>query len=264
MTKAKIVSAALSATTALLAIAPISLASSVEVTGNGAGSGNTVNLEVNRTVQIQQQNTADVRNSVDANANTGNNEANDNTGGDVSITTGNATTKVALNNQANSNLESGVCCDDSSVNVKVAGKGSGSDNAVNLSLNNERNVSTTNELNIDNRIEAGANTGDNEANGNTGGDVNISTGNALIEIVLTNKGNSNVVNCDCGANEPDGEDLPPLPGTVKAIPAHAAPVGKTLPVTGFDFNLIIAGSALVSGAGVLLKKGSRKLEDLLG
>ncbi len=264
MTKTKIVSAALSATTALLAIAPITLASTVEVSGNGEGSGNTVNLEINRTVQIQQTNTAAVRNTVDANANTGSNEANDNTGGAVAIKTGDATTKVALSTQANSNTESGACCEAQGVNVKVSGNGSGSDNDVNLSLNNERNISTVNELNIDNRIEVGANTGDNEANGNTGGDVNISTGDALIQIVLTNKGNSNVVNCNCGANVPGGEELPPLPGTVAAIPAAAAPVGKTLPLTGFDYQLILIGSALVTSAGAVLKKGSRKLEDLIG
>lgn len=263
MTKAKLVSAALSATTAFLSVAPIALASTVEVSGNGADSQNTANLSISQTVTLQQQNNADVDNNVDASANTGGNEASDNTGGDVSINTGDASTSLSLSTTANSNKLSGVCCDDLSVDAKISGNGADSDNEINLSLNRENSFIENNNLDVDNRVELYANTGDNRANGNTGGDVSINTGNALIELVLTNKGNSNVVNCDCDEQEPE-EELPPLPGTVKAIPAAAAPVGQTLPMTGFDYNILFAGSALVSGAGVLLRKNSNKIEKFLG
>lgn len=262
MTKAKIVSAALSATTALLSIAPVTFATTIQVSGNGSDSDNTVNLEISRTVDIFQQNTADVDNNVDAGANTGDNNANDNTGGDVSISTGNATTKLGLSTTANSNKTFGTCCGgDLSVDAKIAGNGSDSDNRINLTLNSENRFVENNSLDIDNRIELYSNTGDNNANGNTGNDVEISTGNALIELVLTNKGNSNVVNCDCPGKAKE-EERPPLPGTIPAVPAAAAPVGQTLPVTGFDLQLLLAGSALVSGAGVALRKGNKKLEEI--
>ena len=263
MTKAKIVSAALSATTALLSIAPTTFATTVSVSGNGAASENTVNLAVSKTVSILQQNSADVDNNVGASANTGGNSANDNTGGDVSIDTGNATTKLLLSTTANSNKSVGACCTgDLSVDAKISGNGSDSENEINLRLNNEFNSEENNNLDIDNRIDLSANTGDNRANGNTGGATNISTGNALIELVLTNKGNSN--SAEVGCCEPGEEELPPLPGTVSVIPAAAAPVGKTLPVTGFDYQLLLVGSALVSSAGLVLRKGGQKLEGLFG
>lgn len=265
MTKAKIVSAALTATTALLSVAPVTFATSVVVSGNGTDSDNTVNLEINRTVDIFQQNTADVDNSVNASANTGGNEASDNTGGNVSIGTGNATTRLTLSTSANSNTNSGNCCvGDLSVDAKISGNGSDSDNEINLRLNNSHNFIENNSLDIDNRLELYANTGDNKASGNTGGDVQINTGNALIELLLTNSGNSNQIECDCGKDQDPDKELPPLPGTVEAIPAAAAPSGETLPVTGFNLGLLLVGSALVSSAGVVVKKGSRKLEDLLG
>lgn len=262
MTKAKIVSAALSASTALLSIAPVALASSVEVIGNGAESNNTANVAINRTVTLQQENTASIQNKVTADANTGNNEANQNTGGDVAVDTGDAMVKVSLGNSANNNKSSVCCADQLSLAAKISGNGADSDNRLNLNLSNEKNVYEVNELNIDNDIEADAKTGDNEANGNTSGDVNISTGDALIEIVLVNSGNNNQAKIDCC--EAGEEELPPLPGTVPAIPAAAAPAGKTLPVTGFDYQLLLVGSALVSSAGVALRKGGSKLESLLG
>lgn len=263
MTKAKIVSAALSATTALLSAAPIALASTVEVSGNGADSENTANVSISRVVKIQQTNTADIDNNVAASANTGSNEANDNTGGDVSITTGDAVVKLAVSNTANSNQNSGNCCDPLSVAAKISGNGADSANEININLNDEKNFVEENDLDIDNRIKVWGNTGENKANGNTSGNVNISTGDVLIELLLTNNGNSNEVDCDCVGQKPD-EELPPLPGTVKAIPAAAAPVGKTLPVTGFDYNLILAGSALLTGTGALIRKNSQRIEKLLG
>jgi hypothetical protein len=267
MTKAKIVSAALSATTALLSIAPVTLASSVEVSGNGADSESTANVEIVRSVNILQRNNADVDNNVDASANTGGNEANDNTGGDVSIDTGNAKTTLAISTLANSNKQSSSCCnDDLSISAKISGNGSDSRNEINLNLTKEFNLTEDNNLDIDNRLELSADTGNNKAEGNTDGNVEINTGNALIELVLTNKGNSNEAVCECDEDEdkPGKDKEVPGPGVAKVIPAAAAPAGQTLPVTGFDFQWILAGSALVTSAGVALKKGSRKLEELLG
>ncbi|KKQ34230.1 MAG: hypothetical protein US51_C0047G0008 [Microgenomates group bacterium GW2011_GWA2_37_6] len=63
-------------------------AEEIVVSGNGEGSTSSVNINVSQTAQVKQQNTAEVNNNVAINADTGNNTANDNSGGDTSITTG--------------------------------------------------------------------------------------------------------------------------------------------------------------------------------
>lgn len=266
MKKAKIVSSVLSASLTLLAVAPVAFASDITVVGNGADSTNQANISLTRTVTIQQENNAKVNNEVSVKANTGNNEASENTGGEVSIDTGDASIKLSAYSSANSNRAS-VCCEEFDVSAKVSGNGADSVNRVNLNLRNDKNYYEVNNLEIKNNFRVEGNTGNNKANGNTDGDTKISTGDVLIEVLLSNKGNSNEVECDCGAgNENEGKDQDkevPGPGVVEVIPAAAAPVGKSLPVTGFDYQIIVLGSAMITGAGALLRKGSGKLEKLL-
>src|SRR3989304_5400104 len=75
----------------------------VEISGNGSDTENTVELGMESGVSVFQENEADVDNEVDAFAGTGKNEAKDNTGGSVSIDTGDASVTIGLSTGANWN-----------------------------------------------------------------------------------------------------------------------------------------------------------------
>ncbi|MCH7641573.1 hypothetical protein IID22_05260, partial [Patescibacteria group bacterium] len=107
----KRVAAAIAAGSILLQLAtPVLAQTTIELSGNGADSMNGADvLQVNTTVVVQS-NTADISNKVDADANTGNNDANRNTGGDVSVDTGDASTTVGIANTLNSNEAEVGCC----------------------------------------------------------------------------------------------------------------------------------------------------------
>lgn len=260
-------------TTALLASAFIinatpALGVTVQVSDNGSESDNTANLSINRTVDIFQTNNANVNNDVSANADTGNNQANDNTGGDVSIDTGNANTEVGLNNAVNKNHLSLNCCDNLNAQVKIDGNGSDSNNDVNLSLNNNLNIVDEKFLNIDNDFYVDSNTGDNEANDNTDGDVRIRTGNANALVMVDNKGNENVIiigglrpEKEAPKDDDDDEDKEEENGLPKAPAVLGA---AQLPSTGYNypFGLIIGGSLGLVATGLYLRKKAGEMEDL--
>src|SRR3989344_8871866 len=115
-------------------VTPIS-ATTLEISGNGSGSDNDIKLDVDQTTVVEQNNYADVYNKIEAEAETGDNDANDNTGGDVSIETGDADTEVKVENTLNSNTASVDCCPTTDVDVLVSGNGSDSDNTVKLDVN---------------------------------------------------------------------------------------------------------------------------------
>lgn len=70
---------------------------------NGADSWNWCRVRTSRTLHIWQSNHASIFNFVNAEAETGENDANDNTGGDVTVTSGNARVTVTITNTVNQN-----------------------------------------------------------------------------------------------------------------------------------------------------------------
>ncbi len=257
----KVPAALVSLSVLLLNAAPVG-AMSIEVSGNGADSSTTTNVSVSQTVNILQSNNADIDNNVSAEANSGGNSANDNTGGAVSIETGDATTKVSASSKANSNSQQLGCCNDLSAAVKVSGNGADSRNEVSLSLLNEFSVQESNNLDIDNDIFVFANTGDNEANGNTGGDARIKTGDANALVVIDNEGNENVIVIGGLNSKPDPTPAP-APG-VTPLPSMPAVLGVSkLPMTGFDLpiKVILLASAGLVSLGVALNKKATSLKQ---
>src|SRR3989304_4402770 len=261
MKKAKFLLPVLLLTLALLlSSASSARAFTIEVSGNGADSDNEANFNVSRETEIVQTNNADVDNSVKANSNTGNNEAEDNTGGDVGITTGDATTNLTVNNSLNANKIKLGCCDPIDAAVSVSGNGADSDNKVTLNFNNNLNIYDAKWLDIDNNFWLGANTGGNSLSGNTGGNGWIKTGNAWINVNIDNAGNFNEI--IIGALKPPapGEGPGPLP-----TPGSVLAAAKTLPITGFDypFRLLVVVSLALIGAGLILRRNGVEGEEAL-
>jgi hypothetical protein len=186
------------ATGALLAntVLPAFAGTTIEISGNGADSKNKAEVDIDQSTYVEQSNQADIDNHVYAKADSGDNDANRNTGGGVSVDTGDASTTVSVSNQANSNVADVDCCGTGDVDVLISGNGDSSRNRVNLDVNDDPETGTLvvqkNSADIDNDVKAKAETGDNDANRNTGGDVSIMTGMATTGVTVSNSANCNM------------------------------------------------------------------------
>lgn len=188
---------------------------SLMVMGNGADSRNNVDLTLGRSLSLLQDNYADVRNDVDADAVTGFNDANRNTGGDALIDTGDASTGVAVDNMANFNVADLDCGCLLDVLAKVSGNGADSRNEIAAELVDDRLAFQTNDYSCDdqgtvygleilgrkhregcNEVNADAVSGDNnlrESTGEVEGDPSVMTGTADTLVDVSNSANSNVL-----------------------------------------------------------------------
>jgi hypothetical protein len=186
----KLISTTLSLTLLLYgALAPVALAEELVITGNGADSVNTVVTSSSQETDISQTNTAKITNEVKADANTGSNEASGNTGGDVAITTGNVNTSTDVSNNVNSSSVSlSDCCPTSGIKAVISGNGADSKNNINYNSVNSLNIDVNLVAYINNDVDIKANTGRNDASGNTG-DVSIKTGNIWVDNEISNKTN---------------------------------------------------------------------------
>jgi len=160
------------------------------ITGNGASSDNDVVVTQVTTTQVVQNNVANISNDVDADADTGNNDANMNTGGSVLIGTGDAKTTVGISNEANSNVADINGCCAVNASVEISENGYDSDNDAVLTTVSDTQVYQKNYAYIKNDVDADSDTGKNDANMNTGGDVSILTGSATTKVLIANKAKS--------------------------------------------------------------------------
>ncbi|MCX8009002.1 MAG: hypothetical protein N3A54_04870, partial [Patescibacteria group bacterium] len=175
----------------------------INVSGNGSFSDNRVNVNHGRNgsdTQVFQTNNAAVTNSVNAKAQTGENTANRNTGGNVSVRTGDALTSVEVSTTANANAATigGEGHGNGSISARIMGNGSRSNNTIDLNLDSSSLIVQENNAVVSNGISSDASTGTNNTNDNTGGDVMIRTGNARAGIVIDNLVNFNAADIDCG------------------------------------------------------------------
>lgn len=178
----------------------------LEITGNGSGSTNDLNFSSTSNTVVTQTNVANISNNVDVDADTGGNDAEGNTGGDVAVSTGDSSVSVGVSNQANSNAASVDSCNGclNDLTVAISGNGSDSDNEANVAVENATHVTQTNVANISNNVDIDSDTGDNDANDNTGGDVSIETGDASAGVAISNSANANVASVSGGDDEGDG------------------------------------------------------------
>ena len=182
----------LSAGVMLLNVAGPALASTtIEISGNGAGSDNWTTVNQSSSTTVTQSNTANVTNNVDADASTGGNDASFNTGGSVVVSTGDAKVDVDVTNNLNSNSASVDCCASGDTDVLISGNGAFSDNGVLLYQTTATTLVQGNDAYVTNNIDADAKTGGNDASLNTGGDVVIITGNAKVDADVSTTANVN-------------------------------------------------------------------------
>ncbi len=88
----------------LLAPASLAAGNTCTITDNGAFSSNRCRIKVVKKSATVQINAAKVKNSVGVVSNTGGNDANGNTGGNVNVDSGNSTVTVKITNTLNSNV----------------------------------------------------------------------------------------------------------------------------------------------------------------
>jgi len=198
----------------LNALAPLAFADTLTITGNGAGSDNNVNVTNNSSTTVSQSNTADVTNKVTTTADTGNNNANFNTGGGVAVDTGKATVNTTVTNTLNSNQASVNCCNSAQpTSVTVDGNGAFSDNTANLNKSSNITVAQANTADVQNTVDSKANTGGNQAGFNTGSTsgadgVTVKTGDASVTTKVQTEANANVAQvAPSGAGTGAGVDL---------------------------------------------------------
>lgn len=186
------------ATVSLLAsvYAPLAYADTdITIADNGANSTNNVTVTNNDTTNITQTNNFTVTLDVTSKAKTGGNEASNNTGGDVSIDTGNASSTVNVSVQGGSNSATIHCaCNTTNDTINVSNNGADSNNTANVTNKKKKIVSQTNNGSVGGTIKSKAKTGKNKANGNTNGTVNITTGNSTSNVTTNVTAPSNTVN----------------------------------------------------------------------
>lgn len=164
-----------------------------EISGNGADSDSEIEFERENSTEVFQNNTSTIQNNIQVKTNTGGNDLNDNTGGNVELRTGDVSVATEIVNQVNANQANVVACDcDTDVDVKVAGNGADSRNEVEIENESKNTVVQNNLTSLQNQVKIAGDTGYNDLNDNTGGDVYARTGNVMIApVAITNMAGSN-------------------------------------------------------------------------
>lgn len=183
----------------------------LDFSGNGAESQNTANVNKATDINTFQNNDAEVENNLVLNADSGNNNANYNTGGDSTIQTGNANVSASVLNFVNNNLSGKLAY--AAINIfgdltgdiiltqeqldtllaSIEGNGTESESEVNTNLASSNTTNQFNSADIDNNIVLNAETGDNETNYNTNGQNSILTGDSNAEVQVVNVANMNIL-----------------------------------------------------------------------
>ena len=192
----RFVTAIATAAVILGAVAPAAFAdTTVNVTGNGAGSNNTVVTNNTSGTKVVQINNSTVVTSVNSTASTGGNNASFNTGGDTSINTGNANSTVNVSVGGSSNTAAFVdpCGCNTTTNVTVGDNGAGSNNGVIVSSSSWFKAIQKNWSSIITTVTSLSKTGHNTSSFNTGGTTNVTTGGGTSNVTVNVTGSSNTL-----------------------------------------------------------------------
>lgn len=186
----------------------------VQNTGNGTESTNSASVDLTNDSNTDITNDADIVNNLELVANSGYNDTSYNTGGDSSITTGDANVSANLLNLVNSTISGGVAfivnifgdlvgdiifpdnlpgIGGTSLSATNSGNGADSTNTIDIDSTNDSNTTLNNFADIDNILNIDATTGDNKTSYNTGGDSGIETGDVFVNAEVLNVVNTNLL-----------------------------------------------------------------------
>lgn len=197
----------IAAGTVLLNATP-AFAMSVTLSGNLSGSTNYADLDFDQDVNVDQNNDADVDNSVTIYTNTGANDVKDVASGDVSIDTGDTEVGVAIQNTLNSNVASVDVCGGCvfTGDFKIAQNASGTDNDIAVDVDQDIDVDQDNDADVVNDVDVAAKSGYNKVNDVTGdAEVEVTTGKVVVNpVMIKNTLNSNVAVVGGGDDEDKG------------------------------------------------------------
>lgn len=178
-------------------------------TGNGANSNNAIDTSTEITDNTFQSNDAEIYNGMTLVADSGNNVADKNTGGDTVIETGDANVTANVLTYANNNIAGNVIYNTVNIYGDLdgdiylpeeyltmymgnTGNGAGSNNDTTVTNTTTTNIAQTNNADIYNDLEIITDTGSNETSGNTGGDSSVKTGDSQVQANVVNVVNSNI------------------------------------------------------------------------
>ncbi len=259
-TTVKLVTAVLFFGVAML-LASSTFATEASNSNTGADSDNEAIVNIENDVTIEQNNDANINNNINVNANTGGNSASKNTG-DGSVNTGDINGSITIHNNVNGNsLNSlgfdcdGICVVDLDISVSNTNTGADSDNEASVNVENDFDITQDNDLDIDNKVKADLDTGNNDADKNTG-DGSVNTGDINFDISITNEGNENKI------GGPVSEDDPSEPGkkeqdAVLPEEGEVLAAAEGLPVTGGSLPIMPAMAIILAGLAM------RKVEETL-
>jgi len=161
-------------------------AEEIVIENNGSGATSDVHVKSEAKTDVNQENTVEIANNVDVQANTGGNESLGNTNGNTTIETGDVTVDVNIHNSGNVSVSDTSCCTkDTPSEVTISGNGAKSTNTVNASNTSYTTGDVTNTANVTNNINGQAVTGKNNTS-HTTGDVTIKTGSIHAKETILN------------------------------------------------------------------------------
>ncbi len=163
------------------------------ISGNGASSHNEITVENNNTTVVEQSNKTTANTVVISIADTGHNNASSNTGGNVSIDTGAASSTVTVSVIGGDNTATipTPCGCESTTTNDISGNGDSSHNKVKDKKNNVTVVAQKAKTKANTLVVQKSKSGDNKAKNNTGGTVDITTNDATSSVDVTVAGGSN-------------------------------------------------------------------------
>jgi hypothetical protein len=172
---------------------------SLTIKNNGKDSDNKIKSTSVDSTEVLQGNFALVKNDVEMEGNSGDNEANENTGpaeeDPVEVKTGGVDMSVGIENVANKNVAyvNGCGCEEGDDDHLIKGNGKDSKNKIKSLKATLKLASQGNFAWVGNLVGASGDSGDNEANENTGGSVKVKTGFVSAFVSIFSKLNFNKV-----------------------------------------------------------------------
>ncbi|MFH0936831.1 MAG: hypothetical protein V1808_00885 [Candidatus Daviesbacteria bacterium] len=196
--KYKVSGAVASAALMLTLLVPKAFAdSTLQISGNGNGSGNTITVVSGNTCDVTQKANTYVGVVLSATSSTGGNTANNNTGGTTDILSGNATATVNMTVTGGSNIANDPCCCQSpaptSSPALISGNGNNSTNVISDVSTKDSSLKQKAKTKVGALVGTKAKTGKNKANGNLGSGTKIDTGNVTSSADLIVTGGTNTL-----------------------------------------------------------------------